>query len=336
MRLILLGAPGAGKGTQAQFICEQYHIPKIGTGDMLREEIALGTPIGHNVKNIIAEGKLVPEEIVNELLMKRLKAPDCQSGFLLDGYPRTISQAETLIKAHISIDAVIEIHVSDDIIIERLSGRRIHPQSGRIYHILYNPPREEGKDDITQEPLIQRDDDKEVTIRKRLEVYHQQTEPLIEWYQKQGLHFIRINGSDTVNAIKDKIRQELMPPQIQTLTKSNFDQIITSNDLVLVDFWAAWCGPCRSFAEIYQAAAEKYPEVIFGKVDIENEPELADDFQVRSIPRLMVFRGNIAVFAESGAMTLEALEKIITEAKALDITALQTLQQSVESPNSDE
>ncbi len=210
MQLILLGAPGAGKGTQAEFICKQFGIPKISTGDMLRVEIAARTPIGQKVQGIMAEGKLVPEEIVNSLLMARLKLPDCKKGFLLDGYPRTISQAELLETNGILIDAIIEIYISDEDIIKRLSGRRIHPQSGRTYHIIYQPPKNPEIDDITQEPLIQREDDKEETVRMRLQVYHQQTEPLIAWYQKRSPNkYIQVEGEGAVNSICDQIMQKL-------------------------------------------------------------------------------------------------------------------------------
>ncbi|HHB11860.1 MAG TPA: adenylate kinase [Chromatiales bacterium] len=216
MRIILLGGPGAGKGTQAQFISEKFGIPQISTGDMLRAHVKAGTELGKQAKKIMDEGGLVPDDIIMGMVKERIAQDDCKNGFLLDGFPRTIAQAEALRDEGVKIDAVVEIDVPDEEIIKRLSGRRVHPGSGRTYHILYNPPKVEGKDDVTGEPLIQRDDDKEETVRKRLEVYHQQTEPLIEFYRKwaesgdpNAPKYIRIEGIGTVEEIRDKIFRAL-------------------------------------------------------------------------------------------------------------------------------
>lgn len=208
-RIILLGAPGAGKGTQAEKLSSTLNIPKISTGDMLRAETAQGTPLGQKVKEIMNLGLLVPDDIIMELIHQRIKMADCQNGYLWDGFPRTLHQAEALVKEGIAIDYIIEIDVPDEEIIMRLSGRRVHPASGRVYHIQHNPPKVDLRDDITGEPLIQREDDKEQTIRKRLEVYHQQTKPLIEWYRgleaKQQLKYIQIKGQGSVEAIFQNI-----------------------------------------------------------------------------------------------------------------------------------
>ncbi|MED5431011.1 MAG: adenylate kinase, partial [Pseudomonadota bacterium] len=183
MRVILLGAPGAGKGTQAQFIKEQFNIPQISTGDMLRAAVKAGTPLGLEAKKVMDAGGLVSDDIILGLVKERIAEDDCANGFLFDGFPRTIPQAQALVEQGVDIDFVVEIDVDDEEIIERLSGRRVHPASGRVYHVKYNPPKEEGKDDETGEELVQRDDDKEETVRKRLEVYQSQTRPLVDFYQ---------------------------------------------------------------------------------------------------------------------------------------------------------
>jgi len=215
MKIILLGGPGAGKGTQAQYITEKYNIPQISTGDMLRAAVKAGTPLGLEAKKIMDAGGLVSDDIILGLIKERIAEDDCRNGFLLDGFPRTIPQAEAL-KELTDIDAVVEIDVDDDEIIRRMSGRRVHPGSGRTYHVVFNPPKVEGKDDVTGEDLIQREDDKEETVRKRLEVYHQQTEPLIEFYSKwaesgdpQAPKYIRVDGIGKVEEIRDKIFQQL-------------------------------------------------------------------------------------------------------------------------------
>ncbi|MDM7457461.1 MAG: adenylate kinase [Tepidimonas sp.] len=182
MRLILLGAPGAGKGTQAAFICQKYGIPQISTGDMLRAAVKAGTPLGLEAKKVMEAGGLVSDSLIIDLVKDRIAQPDCANGFLFDGFPRTIPQAQALRQAGVRIDYVLEIDVPFDAIIERMSGRRVHPASGRTYHVKFNPPKVEGVDDVTGEPLIQRDDDKEETVRKRLEVYADQTRPLVDYY----------------------------------------------------------------------------------------------------------------------------------------------------------
>ncbi len=184
MKLILLGAPGAGKGTQATFLCQKYGIPQISTGDMLRAAVKAGTPLGQQAKQVMDAGGLVSDELIINLVKERIAEPDCVKGFLFDGFPRTIPQAEAMKTAGVKIDYVLEISVPFEAIIERMSGRRSHPASGRTYHIKYNPPKVEGKDDLTGEALVQRDDDKEETVRKRLEVYSAQTRPLVDYYSK--------------------------------------------------------------------------------------------------------------------------------------------------------
>lgn len=183
MRVILLGAPGAGKGTQAQFICEKFAIPQISTGDMLRAAVKAGTELGLKVKEIMETGGLVSDEIIIGLVQERIAQADCANGFLLDGFPRTIPQAQAMLDAGVEIDHVVEIDVADEEIIQRLSGRRVHPASGRTYHIVYNPPKVAGKDDETGEDLIQREDDSEATVRNRLSIYHEQTQPLVTFYK---------------------------------------------------------------------------------------------------------------------------------------------------------
>lgn len=184
MRLILLGAPAAGKGTQAQFICEKFGIPQISTGDMLRAAIKAGTALGIEARKVMDAGGLVSDDIIIGLVKERLKQADCEAGYLFDGFPRTIPQAEALRSAGTALDFVLEIDVADSEIIERMSGRRVHLSSGRTYHVKHNPPKIEGQDDVTGEALIQRDDDREETVKKRLQVYHSQTQPLIEYYSK--------------------------------------------------------------------------------------------------------------------------------------------------------
>ncbi len=207
MRIILLGSPGSGKGTQAQFITEKYAIPQISTGDMLRAAVREGTPLGLEAKKVMDAGGLVSDDIILGLIKQRIAEDDCVNGFLLDGFPRTIAQAEGLQKMGVEIDHVIEIAVDDEEIIKRMSGRRVHPGSGRTYHVEYNPPRQEGLDDVTGEPLIQRDDDKEETVRKRLSVYHEQTKPLVGYYSdpEQPAIFDSIAGVGAVSEITAKV-----------------------------------------------------------------------------------------------------------------------------------
>ena len=196
MRLILLGAPGAGKGTQAQFICEKFAIPQISTGDMLRTAVKAGTELGIAAKKIMDAGGLVSDDIIIGLVKDRLTQPDCNKGYLFDGFPRTIPQAQAMRDAGVPIDFVLEINVPFDAIIDRMSGRRVHSASGRTYHVTFNPPKVEGKDDVTGEALIQRDDDKEETVRKRLQIYNDQTRPLVEYYSSWA------NQTNTADKVK--------------------------------------------------------------------------------------------------------------------------------------
>ncbi|MBS0592513.1 MAG: adenylate kinase [Proteobacteria bacterium] len=208
MRLILLGPPGAGKGTQATQICNRYGIPQISTGDMLRAAVKAGTPLGVAAKKVMDAGGLVSDDIIIGLVKDRIAQPDCAKGFLFDGFPRTIPQAEAMKAAGVKLDAVLEIDVPDDAIIERMSGRRAHLPSGRTYHVKYNPPKVAGKDDVTGEDLVQRDDDREETVRKRLQVYQAQTRPLVDYYaawattgDAQAPRCTRIDGSGSVEQI---------------------------------------------------------------------------------------------------------------------------------------
>ena len=208
MKLILLGPPGAGKGTQAAFICQKYGIPQISTGDMLRAAVKAGTPLGLQAKAVMDSGALVSDDIIIGLVKERIVQPDCANGFLFDGFPRTIPQAEAMKDAGVKLDYVLEIDVPFDAIIERMSGRRSHPASGRTYHVKFNPPKTEGVDDITGEPLVQRDDDKEETVKKRLDVYSQQTRPLVDYYSNWAKEdpaaapkYRAINGMGSVDEI---------------------------------------------------------------------------------------------------------------------------------------
>ncbi|WP_043528130.1 adenylate kinase [Litchfieldella xinjiangensis] len=211
MRLILLGAPGAGKGTQAQFICEHYSIPQISTGDMLRAAVKEGSDLGLKVKEIMSSGGLVSDDIIIDLVKERISQPDCANGFLFDGFPRTIRQAEAMKEANVKLDHVLEIAVDDEEIVKRLAGRRVHPGSGRVYHLEYQPPKEPGKDDVTGEALIQRDDDRESTVRNRLAVYHEQTAPLVdyyrEWAEKEPEKAPKYHRVEGVGSIDDITRQ---------------------------------------------------------------------------------------------------------------------------------
>ncbi len=212
MRIILLGGPGAGKGTQAGYITEKYGIPQISTGDMLRAAVKAGTPLGLEAKKVMDSGGLVSDDIILGLVVERVAQADCEKGFLFDGFPRTVVQAEALKTERIPVDAVVEIDVEDDEIIRRMSGRRVHLASGRTYHVVFNPPKVEGKDDVTGEALIQRDDDQEETVRKRLEVYHDQTEPLIDYYTGwaeagggAAPKYVKVAGVGKVEEIRDRI-----------------------------------------------------------------------------------------------------------------------------------
>jgi adenylate kinase len=213
MRIILLGAPGAGKGTQAQFLMGRYGIPQISTGDMLRAAISAGTELGLAAKKVMDEGKLVSDDLIIGLVKERIAQQDCENGFLLDGFPRTIPQADAMKQAGISIDHVIEFDVADEVIVERMAGRRVHPGSGRVYHVVYNPPKEEGKDDDTGEELVIRPDDQEDTVRKRLAIYHEQTKPLVDYYTTEAeagnCNYLCIDGTQPVSDVSEKLAAEL-------------------------------------------------------------------------------------------------------------------------------
>jgi len=217
MRLILLGPPGAGKGTQASFIAEHFSIPQISTGDMLRAAVKAGTPLGLQAKQIMDSGALVSDGIIIGLVQDRLKQPDCEQGYLFDGFPRTIPQADALKDAKVSLDFVLEIDVPEQEIIERMSGRRVHPASGRTYHVKFNPPKAQGVDDLTGEALIQRDDDKEETVRHRLSVYREQTRPLVDYYagwadsDPSAARYRKIDGVGSLAEIRQRIVQALQP-----------------------------------------------------------------------------------------------------------------------------
>jgi adenylate kinase len=216
MRLILLGAPGAGKGTQATFICQKYGIPQISTGDMLRAAVKAGTPLGLQAKGIMASGGLVSDDLIINLVKERITQPDCANGFLFDGFPRTIPQADAMKAGGVKLDHVLEIDVPFDAIIERMSGRRSHPASGRTYHVTFNPPKVAGQDDVTGEPLIQREDDKEETVRNRLDVYSAQTRPLVDYYSQWAQdapdvapQYRAISGTGTVEQITARALEAL-------------------------------------------------------------------------------------------------------------------------------
>jgi len=218
MRIILLGAPGAGKGTQANFIKDRYGIPQISTGDMLRSAVNAGTELGKKAKEVMDKGDLVSDDIIIGLVKERIQEDDCENGFLFDGFPRTIAQADALREAGIDIDAVVEIEVDDDSIIHRMSGRRTHPSSGRVYHVEFNPPEVAGHDDETGEPLVQREDDREEVVRQRLETYHEQTEPLIGYYRKwaesgedNAPRYVHVSGDGQVEDVRDRIFEQLDP-----------------------------------------------------------------------------------------------------------------------------
>jgi len=214
MQIILLGAPGAGKGTQAKFISDHLNIPQISTGDMLRASVSKGTELGLKAKVLMEKGELVPDDLILDLVKDRISEKDCANGFLFDGFPRTLDQANALKEKGIKIDCVIEIMVDDNEIIQRMSGRRVHTASGRTYHIKYNPPKQENIDDETGEPLIQRPDDNEETVRKRLAIYHDQTSPLVDFYKKSSLvqngnKYIEVNGVGDISTIQEQIKKAL-------------------------------------------------------------------------------------------------------------------------------
>lgn len=209
MRIILLGAPGAGKGTQAQFLMKKFGIPQISTGDMLRAAIKAGTEMGLAAKKVMDAGELVSDDIIIGLVKERIAQEDCAGGFLLDGFPRTIPQADAMKDAGVSVDYCIEFDVADDVIVDRMGGRRVHPASGRVYHVVYNPPKVEGKDDQTGEDLIIRDDDQEATVRSRLEIYHQQTKPLVDYYSAEAksgaCEYLKLDGTKAVEEVSAEL-----------------------------------------------------------------------------------------------------------------------------------
>ena len=212
MKIILLGPPGAGKGTQANFICKAFNIPQISTGDMLRAAVKAKTSLGLEAKKIMDAGELVSDDLILALVKERITRDDCKSGYLFDGFPRTIAQAEGMLELKIGVDYVVELQVEDEVIVERMSGRRVHPGSGRTYHVIFNPPKQPDTDDVTGEPLIQREDDKEETVRNRLKVYHEQTAPLIAFYTElqaktgiQAPKYLQINGMEDIEEIKKHV-----------------------------------------------------------------------------------------------------------------------------------
>jgi adenylate kinase len=214
MRLILLGPPGAGKGTQAQYICDAYGIPQISTGDMLRAAVKAGSQLGRKVKAVMDSGALVSDDIIIALVQERIRQDDCANGFLFDGFPRTIGQAQALIDAGVDLDGVLEIEVPTEEIVKRLSGRRVHEKSGRVYHVIYNPPKVENRDDETGDALVQREDDAEATVRQRLKVYHDQTYPLVDFYSKladenDAVHYAKVRGIGSVDEIRESVLAEL-------------------------------------------------------------------------------------------------------------------------------
>jgi adenylate kinase len=213
MRIVLLGAPGAGKGTQAQFLMAKFGIPQISTGDMLRAAIKAGTELGKQAKAVMDAGQLVSDELIIGLVKERVAEDDCKSGFLLDGFPRTIPQADAMKENGISVDHVLEFDVPDEVIVERMAGRRVHSGSGRVYHLVYNPPKVEGKDDVTGDDLSIRPDDEEATVRKRLAIYHEQTKPLVDFYQKEATsgncQYLTVDGTQAVEAVNALLSEQL-------------------------------------------------------------------------------------------------------------------------------
>ncbi len=332
MRLMLLGGPGAGKGTQALKLMKTFHIPQISTGDMLRAAVASGSQIGTNVKKIMDEGRLVSDDIMIELVAERLQQDDCKAGFLLDGFPRTIPQAQALRDAQIRLDHVVEIAVDDEEIVRRISGRRVHPASGRVYHVLYHPPKQAGFDDETQEPLVLREDDQEAIVRKRLQVYYDKTAPLIDYYQSwansgdpMAPQFHQVSGEGDVEAIYQRLLATIgydHQSRVQPIQADQFETLLTQQQIIFVDFWAPWCVPCKQFKEIYEKVSAQYPDILFGSVNIEQEPALAELFELRSIPHLMVFKQGIAIYSESGSMPESTLKELVEQALVVDVNTV--------------
>ena len=332
MRLMLLGCPGAGKGTQALKLMKHFHIPQISTGDMLRAAIASGHPLGLSAKKIMDQGLLVSDPIMIGLVEDRLKEDDCQAGFLLDGFQRTIPQAQALREAKVHLDHVIEIAVDDEEIVRRISGRRVHPASGRVYHVVYNPPKQEGLDDETQEPLVLREDDREEIIRNRLKVYHEKTEPLIEYYQSwadsgdsHAPVFHRVAGEGSVDEIFERMLSALGHKKaslVVPVRAEDFEALLAEKDIVFADFWAPWCVPCKQFKDVYEQVSAQYPNITFISINIEHESELATLFELQSIPHLMVFKQGIAIYSESGTVPESTLKELAEQALAVDMNAI--------------
>ena len=332
MRLMLLGGPGAGKGTQALKLMKTFHIPQISTGDMLRAAVSSGSEIGADVKKIMDEGRLVSDDIMIKLVEDRLQQDDCKAGFLLDGFPRTSPQAQALKDANIHLDHVVEIAVDEEEIVRRISGRRVHPASGRVYHVISHPPKKADLDDETQEPLVLREDDREEIIRKRLQVYTEKTAPLIDYYQswaKSGdslaPKFHQISGEGDVEEIYTRLLTTLGYEQrslVQPIQGPEFESLVEKHAILFVDFWAPWCAPCKQFKEVYANISAQYPDIFFGSVNIEQEPTLGELFELRSIPHLMVFKQGIAIYSESGSMPESTLKELVEQALTVDVAAV--------------
>lgn len=330
IRIILLGPPGAGKGTQARYISERYQIPQISTGDMLREAVQAQTPLGKKARAVMQSGGLVSDDIIIQLVNERLQELDCKNGFLLDGFPRTLPQAYALRAIDIPLTHVIEIAVEDDEIVRRMSGRLIHPASGRVYHVENNPPKKPGKDDITGEQLVQRKDDEAETVKKRLTIYHEQTEPLLRYYRElvekgDFLEVESVSGLGSVEAVQQRISSVLdsrPSDNIIPLTQENFDEVVGSREIVVVSFKAKWCGPCQSFKRVLEEVAKANPDIIFGEIDVDEQKKLTEEFSVQSVPSMMVLRRRVIIFADSGVFSHSALLEIIGKAKQVDVSVV--------------
>lgn len=336
MRIVLLGPPGAGKGTQANAICQALKIPKISTGDMLREAVKQGTPLGREAQAIMARGALVSDDIIIALVKERLAEPDCANGFLLDGYPRTVAQAEALANSGIQLDHVIQLVVDDVVIVERMSGRLVHPASGRVYHRRYQPPQTADVDDVTGEPLVQREDDRAETVRERLSVYHAETQPVVTFFQRwvrgewqstiSGVTapaYQVVDGASAVDVVRNQLFSvlniHLGTSSIFTdLTNETFSAFVQTHNFVLIDFWSEDCQPCHGFEAILRAVASDYPKFQFAKVDVIAQPVLAESFQIRAVPTILIIRDQHVLYCESGALSRSALTELLDQALALN------------------